>query len=819
MSLRILLGLIGRRWDRLILRGGVICACLAALTGISVPREEESIRRVYVLDLSRSYQRNESRAREAIEDGVAGLGPADRVGLVTFAARAETAAPMGPPADLVPLHTLSPPGSPGDTNLASGLQRALGLDPGGPPSQIVLFSDGQETAGNALAAAADARSAGVPIYPMDLGVADLPDLRLDRLRCPGSVRSGEPFRVEAVISSVRGGEATLLLRRSGGEPRERTVTLAPAAPRSLEFEDRIEEPRTYRYEAILSGLPAEANRANNRAGATIRVGQGMEVVALSRTPARVSPLGLLPGVRLVMQTPDASSPLAQADLILLDNLARDDLGEVRIDQISRAVRDSGAGLLVLGGRRSFGPGGYAGSGLDALLPVASDPEERGTAGISLSIVLDASGSMAEAVQGETKFRRAVKAILPIPSLGPSDRLEVITFREEPERVVPLKAVASQAEIREVLLGAVPGGGTRLFPALAQALEDLRGEGDRVRHVVVLSDGRSEEGDDVWEGWEAICRRHPETSTSVIAVGRDVDEARLREIARVGGGRYHRLPGITEALSDLFGQEVRIARGSLLREGEVVIEVEDGGGPLAGLGGPPPLFGFVATAPKDGATLFLRAGRYPILAGWRAGVGRVLAFPSALDTDWGRSWRTWKDLVGFLSQTMRWAARPNGLEDFDVNFSTRGEHVDLEVAARGEMGPRDGLRLLVSLGDEDPFPLRQIGSGLYRGRLPARPHGTSTVLLYEETQEGRRLLGALPRDLARRREMRDLGPKGSLLWQIAAMTGGRYGEGPLPDSAARRSSLRSLQPALLWIALALFLAEIALSGLPLTRPGR
>ena len=124
-----------------------------------------------------------------------------------------------------------------------------------------------------------------------------------------------------------------------------------------------------------------------------------------------------------------------------------------------------------------------------------------------------------------------------------------------------------------------------------------------------------------------------------------------------------------------------------------------------------------------------------------------------------------------------------------------------------------------MGDEDPFPLRQIGPGLYRGRLPSRRLGTSTVLLYEETQEGRRLLGALPLDLARRREMRDLSPNGSLLWQIAAMTGGRYGEGPMPDSAARRSSFRSLQPTLLWIALALFLAEIALSGLPLTRPGR
>lgn len=802
-------------YGHLVLRAGLLLACIGALAGISVPLPTRAVDRVYLLDLSNSFERNEALAREAIEEGARTLGDGDRVSVVTFAERAATAIPPVSPRDLLPLPTLSPPGSTKVTHIEAGLLHALRAGGGDPPTEIFLLTDGRETLGRALLAAAEARSLGVPIFPMDLGIAELPDIRLDRIRCPTAVRTEESFLLEVVVSANRGGRATLRLKRGGREDRERVVLLRPGIPLRIEFEDRIDERGLHRYEADLLGLPAEANRANNRASASIRVGEVIEVIALSRSSARVSPLGRLPGVRVQVSPPDGPDPLARSDLILIDNLGRSDLGDALIREIESAVREGGAGLVVLGGRRSFGPGGYAGSGLEALLPVSSDPEESRSPGMSLAIVLDASGSMAELVKGETKFQRAVRSILPIPSLGGSDRLEVITFREEPDVVVPLHDVASQAEVRETLLQTSPGGGTRLFPALARAVRDLAGEEDRIRHVVVLSDGRSEESPGEWKGWEDLCRSHPEVTTSVIAVGGSVDEARLEGIARVGGGRYRRLEGITEAIAEIYREEVRIARGSLIREEEVEVVVEVSHGPIAGLGRPPPLFGFVATAPKDGATVYLRAGRYPILAGWRAGVGRVLAFPSALDTTWGRSWRAWSELPVFLSQAIRWAARPSDMGGLDARLSHGAGGISLEVEARDDSGPREGLQLSAAVEGKEPIPLRQVGSGLYRAILSPPPGGNSPLLLLEEREGGRVVLGALQLESDRRREMYDLGPHRSLLGRIADVTGGRYGEGRAAADPERRSRRRPLRSPLLWLALALFLMDLALPALRLT----
>jgi hypothetical protein len=79
-----------------------------------------------------------------------------------------------------------------------------------------------------------------------------------------------------------------------------------------------------------------------------------------------------------------------AGVVALDNVPAGALDEPRRLALLRYVRDLGGGLLVLGGDRAFAAGGYAGTPLDALSPLASTPPEPTTHWLLLA---DASGSM------------------------------------------------------------------------------------------------------------------------------------------------------------------------------------------------------------------------------------------------------------------------------------------------------------------------------------------------------------------------------------------------------------------------------------------
>src|SRR5207248_10843117 len=57
------------------------------------------------------------------------------------------------------------------------------------------------------------------------------------------------------------------------------------------------------------------------------------------------------------------------DSILLSNVGADALGPEALQMIASSVRDTGGGLVMIGGERSFGPGAYRGTPVEAVLPV------------------------------------------------------------------------------------------------------------------------------------------------------------------------------------------------------------------------------------------------------------------------------------------------------------------------------------------------------------------------------------------------------------------------------------------------------------------
>jgi Ca-activated chloride channel family protein len=99
--------------------------------------------------------------------------------------------------------------NPDGTDIAAALRLASALFPDGYARRIVLLTDGNETAGDAYAAAQVAAVEGIPIdvVPLPTGKAGN-DALIEALEAPSVAKVGEPYIVRIVVQSQKHAEGT-----------------------------------------------------------------------------------------------------------------------------------------------------------------------------------------------------------------------------------------------------------------------------------------------------------------------------------------------------------------------------------------------------------------------------------------------------------------------------------------------------------------------------------------------------------------------------------------------------------------------------------
>lgn len=157
---------------------------------------------------------------------------------------------------------------------------------------------------------------------------------------------------------------------------------------------------------------------NNRAEQLVEVTGGSKVLLLSgydRDPL----VPFLAAQGFDVQRPADplqldSGHLSGAGLVIINNLRASAVSRKFLHALNYYVREQGGGLLMAGGRQSFGSGGYFSSPVDELLPVSMElKKDRAGLLTSMSIVLDRSGSMSmSASGGKTKMDLANARRLP-----------------------------------------------------------------------------------------------------------------------------------------------------------------------------------------------------------------------------------------------------------------------------------------------------------------------------------------------------------------------------------------------------------------------
>lgn len=814
------------------LRAALLAAAALLLAGAATERRVDRVAVIAVVDLSESARRyadlgvdaagarlDPARfAAEYLRRAAAGRSGRDGLGVVVFDGAAGVAALPGGADPLG--RTLASPGVEG-TAIAAAIERAAAIVPPDATGRIVLFSDGNQTAGDAVEAARRvARRPGggslpIDVVPMGYELAD--EVVVESLVAPGTSAADSTVRLRVTFSSTTGATGTLRLTREGEavdlDPAPgstgRRVTLPPGRHVEL-IEAPIGDERVHRFEAVFepdrrgAGYTGDTQLANNRAEAfTLSPGAGRVLfvdgagTGTDSGPTATLARALRAAGLSVSTVPPGAMPegilgLQTYDAVILSSVPADEVPPERQAALDGYVRQLGGGLVLLGGPGAFGAGGWKGSELEPIFPVALDlPERLIVPEAAIVLVLDNSGSMGGTVLGSSKTQQqianeaAARAIL---TLDRTDLLGVIAFNSTPSIVRDLGRNTDPLATAEAVRAISSDGGTDLGPALRLAGERLDGVDAKVKHILALTDGQSADPQTLPPLAMELALRGITVST--IAVGDSADVQNLSEIARAGRGAFYNVVN-PSVLPNVFLKAIRIVRSPLIRQSPFRPVVLPTGSPLtAGLAQPPALNGLVLTSARTEPgivnAMTTPAGE-PLLAHWRVGLGQVAAFTSDAH-DWAEPWLSWDGYTPFWAGVVRGVARPQdaGSAELDVRNDGRDLSLRFEAYDPASGRPADLLAVPVTVygpgGERRTVPLRQTAPGVYEGRAKAGRTGPY-IAVATPTLAGTPLgptLGGTT--VAVGAELRRLESDPALLAEIARVSGGRVLDPADPDRA-------------------------------------
>lgn len=885
-----------RRGVAIASRAALVAILVLLLAGLSTRRETNRLAVVAVVDASgsveRFYRGAASAPASAIDDGSAGPVPGQPPGAASGGASggASTDPPGAPPAttpssrpldaasavrafldgstrqrgaeDLLGVvafdggalalsvpsrdraweREIAGPGVEG-TNIEAALELAAALIPPDAAGRIVLFSDGNETSGDAVrgagavsALATRRARGGLPVDVAPLAYRLTQEVLVESVDAPPTAQAQSTVNVRVVLRATASSSGQLLLLREGqpvdlngaAEGAGRRVSLAPG--RNVELvEVQLAPGRVHRFRAVYEPDATDVLRVDggqvmsgdttpeNNQGDTFTISPGkgavllVEGAGLDATGGGTLAATLRSaGIEVSTVAPEAMPRdvlgLQAYDMVILENVPAEALAVSTQEQLVAFVRDLGGGLVMVGGPDSFGAGGWKGSPVASILPVDVEVPDRVVSPQAATLfVIDNSGSMRRSVLGSLRNQQEIAneaTALAIGSLDRSDLVGVIVFNSEAEVVVPLSRNEDPKRSIELVRDIGPGGGTDLAEGLELAIEQMRDAEAKVKHVVVLSDGKSQREDEL-PGLASRLKAMG-VKVSTIVVGDDADPASMRALASIGGGTYYEADD-PNTLPRIFLKAVRVVRSPLVREGAFSpVVLASGSGLASGLGASPPLGGLVITRPRPPsvATLAMAAPTgEPVLAHWGVGLGQVVAFTSDASR-WATQWHAWDGYERMWTQIVRGAARPAGGRVGRASAIARDGRLVLAYDASGDDGsPIDGLDVPATVyladGASREVRLTQTGPGRYEGAAALPGTGSAIAIIKPRVREGATLAGFAPvivgATAQEGTEFRALASDDARLAEIARAGGGRVLEVADPESA-RLFDRTGIEPA-------------------------
>ena len=828
----------GRARLALLVRAVVVSALAMALAGVAVVLPTDRLATVFVVDLSDSVG-NDGRAealafvREALEERPAG----DVAGVVAFG---RDALVERLPAELTDLDRIASTPVRGATDVGAALRLAAALFPDATQQRIVLLSDGNDTTGTGQVEAARAGARGIQVTTRVIGLGAADEVLVDRISVPSTSRLGEELELAVEVSSTVAQPATVRLYADGALAATERTALEAGGTRVV-FRVSPKEAGFHVFRAVVEAAQ-DTFPQNDRADAAtlvcgpprVLVVPGDEAVAADLVAALRTRQGevvtLLPEL-----VPDDPATLSGFDSVVLVDVPRIRFTDRQLEALRSVTRDFGKGLVMIGGPRSYGAGGYRDTPLEAALPVEMQVRDRDKQpDVALVVVIDESGSMAachcntfdrsQAVQlsGVRKVDIGKEAILrAAAALQATDELGVVAFNERATWVVRRTTLGSITDLQERLGAITADGQTNIYAGLEEGVTALEGATATRRHLILLTDGWSSSGQ-----YDAILARMKAAGITLSTIGAGGGaNPFLEQLATRGGGRFYDAVN-PASIPDIFLKETQQVSGQQIVEERFFPAVTASSPITRGLdAGFPALLGYNGTTIKAAATPVLVSGRSdPVLAQWQYGLGRAVAWTSDATGRWARSWVGWDGFSRFFGQLVAWTFPGEESGGIEARFVAAPGGTTLRVESAGPDGtPRDFYATSVVMVDpaleQRRVDLAQVAPGVYEAPIGELTPG-AYALRVTQTLAGAaavgRTLGLVAPTPA---EYRLLGTNEPLLAAIRDATGGR----PIATAAdawlhdlgtTARETL--LWPWLLVLALLLWPLDVFLRRVQLTR---
>ncbi|MGC9948846.1 MAG: VWA domain-containing protein [Bryobacteraceae bacterium] len=688
------------------------------------------------------------------------------------------------------------------TNLEAAVREGLAALPAGLVPRVLLISDGNENLGSVTRAIWQAQQRGVPIDVIPLAGRPRPSLVLESVSMPAQVFSGERFPLDITLDSPRAAQATVEIAAEGKPLGTSQVNLTAGTTR---FRAHASVSATGAIE--LAGRVGAANLGEAHFDAALTLRRPRVLLVTNDPPdAEAHLLRTLEANQFDVQRAPSGLPdkLGDYQLAIFNNWDMQSVPLPRKAALEAFVKQGG-GLLWIGGDRNVYVEKKEEDALERTLPAKLAPP-RTPEGTAVVLIIDKSSSM----EGKKMDLARQAAVGVVENLRPVDQVGVLIFDNSFQWSVPLRRADDRVSIKRLISGITPDGGTQIAPALTEAYRKILTSKAVYKHIVLLTDGISEEGDSMTLSKDAVANH---VTISTVGLGQDVNRAFLEKVAQLAQGNSYFLND-PSGLEQIVLRDVKEHTGSTAVEKEVHPEVANRAEILEGVGieTAPPLRGYVRFQTRPTADLILRASpEDPLLVRWQYGLGRAAVFTSDAKNRWAASWVDWpgfdklwtnifRDLLPHAESSEAGAEFDRAANELVVDY-----HLGRDVA---EPAAIPDIYAFGPNGFQSPLKVAKIAAGHYRARVAigerqglfrVRPLGESRAFpevgFYRQEDE-----------------MLEYGANDQLLHQVADATGGRYNP-PLNaifDSSGRTiPATLDLWPFLLALAIGLNLAELLL----------
>jgi uncharacterized membrane protein len=803
------------------LRVLLVLMLVFALAGFQLLKPVEGMNVFFALDRSESIPFAQQEAgREYINAAFKRKQRQDRAGVIVFGNEASI---ENTPNELLDLHKIQAVVGTERTDIAAAIRLATAAFPETGQKRLVLLTDGNENAGDAINAVLAARSLGVSVDVAPLGAEGGADLFVQRVQTPPSVKVGQPFEARIFLQADRARDATVRLYRNEQFLGEQAVTVE-AGKNLFTFPQRLTEPGFYSYD-ISVDAPGDAVPQNNKGWAFTSVRGEPQALVVSSEPDQDQALagalqsaGLRTTLSGLERFPGSLAEIQSYETIFLCNVPAGELGKDRMTLLESAVRDYGVGLVCIGGDQAFTAGGYRGTPLETALPLNMELDSKKVLP-SGAVVLVMHGM--EFNNGNAVARVCAQGVL--DALGPRDELGVVLWDGSEKWLFPLRPVGDKKEARAQIAGMQQGDLSSFDTVLTMAEEALVKSKSNLKHIIVFSDG--DPAAPTREILRSIVKNRITVSTVLIA-GHFGPETMIL-MAEEGRGRFYNVNS-PEVLPQIFLKETAVILKSAIYEEPFRPQLRLNTEPLRGIGagGYPTLFGYVATTPKDRAEIPLWTDKGdPLLAHWQFGLGRAVAFTSDAKARWAREWLGWQQYRQFWSQVGQWSLRRLENANFTAEVLLENGAGTIQVEALDEAGDyRNFLNLQAVVtgpkGERQTMRLEQTGAGQYSARFDTRETGPYLLNVLEIEGGRPRASQVVGASVSYSPEYTASTPNTHLLRRLAEAGGGRVldlaNPGLNPFSHDRRKTHRpsDMWEWLLKFAAILFVVDVGVRRIQL-----